>query len=331
MTGEKAATGDLELLPSRHLALRTERMKAITKIQSEIRSAARGWLLTQGFLEITPPLLAQLTDPGLRGAKIFTLDFYGRKYKLTSSMMFHKIVAASSMGKIFSFSPCLRSEPLASVDTGRHLAEFWQIEVEMHHADYRQAMAVAEKLVSHICSCVRSACPTELSYLGRELGKHPAPFKKITHSEAVKLAKKFEPGISSSEEIPWDAERQLSQQFSLPFFITRYPTGSRGLYDRTDPLKPGELLDFDLIYPGGFGEAASGGEREFEHEKVLEKIRACGEKPGDYAWFLDAIRQHDCHTAGFGIGLERLTRYVCGLEKVWEATQFPKVAGIFSP
>ena len=36
-------------------------------------------------------------------------------------------------------------------------------------------------------------------------------------------------------------------------------------------------------------------------------------------------------SAGFGIGVERLTRYICGREYVWDAVPFPKVPGIPSP
>ncbi len=106
---------------------------------------------------------------------------------------------------------------------------------------------------------------------------------------------------------------------------------ARGFYDREDPDRPGVLRDFDLVYPEGFGEAISGGEREFQLERVLARIRSNGEDPGAYGWYLEMLGEGVPPSAGLGIGVERLTRFVCGLEKIWEAVPFPKVPGIVSP
>ncbi|HDM05663.1 MAG TPA: hypothetical protein ENG34_00100, partial [Candidatus Aenigmarchaeota archaeon] len=121
----------------------------------------------------------------------------------------------------------------------------------------------------------------------------------------------------------------LSQE--EPFFITDYPKEARGFYYIEHEEKPGFLKDFDLLYPEGYGEAVSGGEREYRYEKVTERMKETGEDPRKYSWYLDMLKYGIPKSAGFGIGLERLTRYICGLEKIWEATPFPKLPGIFSP
>ncbi len=91
------------------------------------------------------------------------------------------------------------------------------------------------------------------------------------------------------------------------------------------------MRDFDLLYPEGFGEAISGGEREYLYEKVIERMKFKGEVLEDYGWYLNMLKEGVSPSAGFGIGVERLTRYICGLEKIWEAVPFPKVPGIISP
>ncbi|MFB0569315.1 MAG: amino acid--tRNA ligase-related protein [Nitrososphaeria archaeon] len=68
-----------------------------------------------------------------------------------------------------------------------------------------------------------------------------------------------------------------------------------------------------------------------EFDKVSARMRQNGEDPARYGWYIDMLRYGVLPSAGFGIGIERLTRYVCGLEAVWEARLFPKVAGIPSP
>ena len=119
--------------------------------------------------------------------------------------------------------------------------------------------------------------------------------------------------------------------FDEPFWLYDYPLTARGFYDREDPEQPGFLRDFDLLYPEGFGEAISGGEREYQLERVLARMKARGEDPRDYGWYLEMLKEGVTPSAGFGIGVERLTRYICGLENIWEALPFPKVPGVVSP
>jgi Aspartyl/asparaginyl-tRNA synthetases len=119
--------------------------------------------------------------------------------------------------------------------------------------------------------------------------------------------------------------------FHEPFFVTDYPLTARGFYDREDPERPGILRDFDLLYPEGFGEAVSGGERENTFKGVVRRMKMTDEDPSAYRWYLDMLKDGVLPSAGFGIGVERLTRWICGLNAVWEAVPFPKVPGIISP
>ena len=300
------------------------KLKDILEIQQAIIKAARKSLEKLGFLEIIPPILATATDPGLRGAKYFTVDFYGKRYKLTSSMIMHKIVAASALGKVFAISPCLRKEKIKSAETKRHLAEFWQIDVEML-GDRKEAMKVAEILLRDVIKEVVKTKSTQLKKLGRRLKIPALPFKRITYKEAIKLAKKLGCETDEKQEIPWEAEKILSMHFKAPFFIVDYPKGSRGFYDKTVFSKQ---LSFDIIYPEGYGEAASGSEREIDPKLVVCKLRSAGEKPEEYKWFVDLLREGKIkQTSGFGIGVERLTKYICGLKKIEDATPFPKLPG----
>jgi asparaginyl-tRNA synthetase len=154
---------------------------------------------------------------------------------------------------------------------------------------------------------------------------------KITYNEAVELL--LEKGYSGKqgEEIPWEVEAELSRSFGDFFWLIDYPKTARGFYDREDEDRPGVLRDFDLFYPEGYGEAVSGGEREYKYERVVARMSSTGEAPEAYGWYLEMLRDGLRPSAGFGIGVERLTRYVCGREYVWDAVPFPKVPGIPSP
>ena len=246
-----------------------------------------------------------------------------------SSTILYKQMMATALGKIYFISPNVRLEPLDSVYTGRHLVEFFQVDVEVARASYLDAMKLAEELLSYVIRRVREEHPEVLEYFGRELRVPTPPFRKYDYKLIVEFLSKQGYRVRYGEEIPWNAEQALSAMHEEPFFIYDYPRGSRGFYDREDPERPGILRDFDLLYPEGFGEAASGAEREYE--KVVKRMLEAGERPEDYGWYIEMLKEGIEPSAGFGIGVERLTRYILGLRAVWEARPFPKVAGIVSP
>ena len=306
-------------------------MRDVLSIQHEITKAARDSLVKQGFLEIIPPVLGPVTDPGLRGAKRISVDFYGKEYKLMSSMILYKMLAASALGKIFAFSPCIRKESEKSAETGRHLSEFWQIDCEIPEATRDDAMSVAEQLLHDVIKHVVEKKSETLKKLDSEVKIPRLPFKRLTHSEAIEMSRRLGFDVKDGEEIPWEAEKAISMEFDEPFFITDYPTGSRGFYDKISEKDPKKLLAFDLIYPQGFGEAVSGSKREDVYEHVVQKIRSVGEDPQHYAWYLELLKRGKIKpSAGFGFGLERMTRFICGLQKISDATPFPKLPGVHS-
>ncbi len=321
----------IQELQTYYKTIRTRRMQLILKVQATAFRGIRDYLDNNGFTELLPPIIGPVTDPGIRGAKQVTIDYYGKEYKVMSSAILYKQMAAASLDKIYFFSPNVRLEPLETATTGRHLVEFVQVDIEEANITYEDAMRTAENLVAHIVSYVVDEAAPYLEELGRTLRKFRPPFKKITHREAVELLRSKGEKVSYYTEIPWEQEEKLSRMFDEPFFIIDYPKGARGFYDMEDESRPGILRDFDMLYPEGYGEAISGAEREYRYEKVIARMRESGEDPAKYGWYLDMLREGIPPTAGFGIGVERLTRYLCGLSAVWEARPYPKIAGVYSP
>jgi len=86
----------------------------------------------------------------------------------------------------------------------------------------------------------------------------------------------------------------------------------------------------DLILPDGFGEVISGGEREYQYDRVVKRLKESGDDPEKYKWYLEMLKSGIPPSAGFGIGVERLTKWICGLKTIWEAVPFPKVPGVVS-
>jgi len=320
-----------KLLRERYRRIRMPEMQRVLRIQDEVLSALREFLKEEGFVEILAPIIGPVTDPGIRGAKQATVNFYGHPFKIMSSMILYKQMAVSSLDRIFALSPNVRLEPEEALATGRHLAEFRQLDLEVAHASYLDVMRLAERMLCYVCGRVAKRCAGDLSRLGRDLRVPTPPFRRMSHREAVDLLRSEGEEARQGEEIPWEAEETLSAMFDDPIWIYDYPMTARGFYDREDPGRPGILRDFDLLYPEGFGEAISGGEREYQPDRVIARMAARGDDPDDYDWYLEMLREGIPPSAGFGIGVERLTRYICGLENIWDAVPFPKVPGVASP
>lgn len=321
----------LESVRFRYHALRHPKMKLVLRVQDQILTSLRDFLRKEGFVEILAPIIGPATDPGIRGAKQASIQYYGAPFKIMSSMILYKQMMISSFKRIFALSPNIRLEPVESVKTARHLAEFRQIDLEVVYASYEDAMTLAERLLTSVVRDVREKCSEDLKGLGRKLKEVRGPFKRLTHKQAVDLSRSKGYMVSYVEEIPWDAEAALSAMHDEPFFIYDYPLVSRGFYDREDPVRPGILRDFDMLYPEGFGEAISGGEREHTYKGVLKRMKLTGVDPEEYSWYLQMLKEGVPPSVGFGIGVERLTRWICGLKTIWEAVPFPKVPGIASP
>jgi asparaginyl-tRNA synthetase len=192
-----------------------------------------------------------------------------------------------------------------------------------------------EGLVGHVVQDVVQALPGELERLGRDVGAFAdllaEPFERRAHADAVADLHGLGHGQSADAEIDWAGEAMLSRKASKPFFITDYPKGSRGFYDRESRERPGFLRNFDLIAPEGFGELCSGSERENDYATIVARVRESGENPAKYGWYLQMMREGLPSSAGFGLGLERFTRYLAGLETVWQASAYPKLPGVVSP
>jgi asparaginyl-tRNA synthetase len=319
--------------PRAHLSSPVTR--SALRIQNGLLAAAREYLSSAGFVELLPPIIGPVTDPGIRGSKQVDVDFYGHRYKLMTSAILYKQVSLLAFDKIFYVAPNVRLEPPETVSTGRHLAEFHQIDVEAAGASREQIMTIAEELLVHMVSSVAAGLPAELEAVGRDAGAFTdllhGGFEHVPHSRAVADLVGLGHEQSSDAELGWQGEAVLSAKASAPFYVIDYPKGSRGFYDRESPVSPGTLRNFDLIAPEGFGELCSGGERESDYAKIVARMRETGENPAKYGWYLDVARAGIPPSAGFGLGVERLTRYVAGLAAVWQASAYPKLAGVVSP
>jgi asparaginyl-tRNA synthetase len=288
-----------------------------SKIMSEVIRASSSFLREKGFVEILPVIISLITDPLADPSKGLRLEIYGYPFEITKSMIFHKQISVLSLRKIFTFSPNVRIEPPERKDSGRHLLEFTQLDLEVLKGRREEVMELGEDLLIHVIKSVKEKCKEELEFFERELPIPKKPFPRISWDEAVK-------NFGKDFEIP------LSNQSSSPVWVIDFPIHEREFYDREWEDREGYLADMDLIYPEGFGEALSGGEREWEYEKIVSKIKRKGLRPESFEFYLQIAKTGLSPSAGFGIGVERLVRFLTGLKSVFEVKLFPKLPGEFS-
>ncbi|WP_245231818.1 asparagine synthetase A [Streptomyces novaecaesareae] len=319
--------------PRQHLTSPVTR--GALRLQGGLLTAARQFLRDNGFTELLPPIIGPVTDPGNRGAKQVDIDYYGHRYKLMTSAILYKQASLLAFDKIFYVAPNVRLEPVETAGTGRHLTEFHQLDVEVAGATREDILQLIEDLVRHMARHVVTEHAEDLEQLGRDPGAFTdlinTAFDRISHATAVERLHELGHGQSPDAELDWPGEALLSGKASRPFFVTDYPKGSRGFYDRESLEHPGVLRNFDLIAPEGYGELCSGSERESDYARIVARIRETGENPAKYAWYLETAREGIPASSGFGIGLQRLTRYIAGLDAVWQASAFPKLVGTVSP
>lgn len=292
----------------------SEKIRNAIKVKSELKKVLGDFLRSKNFIEISPVIISPETDPLHHATGKAEFDYYDGKYQLTRSMILHKQIALLSFDKIFTFSPNIRLEPIELIDTGKHLVEFTQLDLEVERSTRKEIIKLGEELICSTIRKIKEKCSDELEFFGRDLEVPDPPFERIKYHHAY-------------NEYGRIFEEVLSQEKEEPFWILDIPSEKREFYDKEDPNRPGILRDMDLIYPEGYGEALSGGEREHEPEKIEKRIEEQELDLKDFAQYLDIAEQGLPPSAGFGLGIERCTRYICGMDDVKDTLLFPKKPG----
>ncbi len=312
-----------------YLTIRSPRTALILRVQQLILYYSREFLMRRGFVELLPPVISPCSDPGLRGARKLVTKYYGRDYELMSSVIMFKQAAVASLEKVFFVARNVREEPVENVKTGRHLCEFTQIDVEWAFADMYDVMRLGEELVVYVIDRVLRSAKDVIEKFNPDLKAPKTPFKVITYDDAVDMLRRHGVETPRGQELTQDGETKLSELIGdEPIWITHLPRTSRGFYYIEDPARPQYNRDFNLILPKGFGELIDGGEREYRYDGIVRRLKEMGEDLSKYKWFLELARVGIPPSSGWGLGVERFTRYAMNLKYIWEAAPFPKPPGV---
>lgn len=294
--------------------LHDKRLASALSIQSTALKAVSDFMYARGVTQMMPVMISPITDPLNHSVVDARIGYDGKEFALTKSMILHKQLALASphLKAIYIVSPNIRLEMPDRAKTGRHLLEFSQVDFELKGASADDVFAFTEELFSSVFHRVATERKTELEELGRKIC---VPKKPFARKKAPELAEALGP----------DWEAVVSREASEPFWVLDH---EREFYDREDPKSERHYLNYDLIYPEGFGEALSGGEREWEHERIVARMKRNKMEFAPYKHYL-AVAEKGllCKSAGAGFGVERLVRFLCGFKDVCEVSPFTKKPG----
>jgi asparaginyl-tRNA synthetase len=319
------------LLDRRHLWVRSSRQHAILRIRSEVAQACRDFFDKRGFVLFDAPILTPTSCEGT--TNLFELDYFGeRKAYLTQSGQLYAEAGALALGKVYCFGPTFRAE---KSKTRRHLTEFWMVEPEVAYFNLDDDMRLAEDFVSYIVRRVLERRATELRTLERDISKlEPAastPYPRITYDEAIERLAKRGAQVKWGDDFGGDEETILSDEFDRPVMVHRYPTQCKAFYMKQDPTRPEVALCVDMLAPEGHGEIIGGGQREDDYETLRAKILSHDLPLEPFEWYLDLRRYGSVPHAGFGMGIERMTGWLCGIHHIRECIPFPRMMERLEP
>jgi len=314
------------LFDKRHLSIRGPKAIAAMRIRAEVIGAAFDYFREKGFQLISAPTFVQAAVEG--GSTLFSVDYFGKKASLSQSAQFYEEAALPALQKVWIFQPAFRAE---KSKTAKHLTEFWMIESEQAFADQQENMRVQEGLLSKMVERVLERRQAELKTLGRTLAQPGTPFPRMSYDEALGIAQKKGFGFEWGEDLPTEAERAISLTQDSPFFITDYPLSARSFYHMTYADRPKVTMSADLIAPEGIGELATGGQRIHDYAELMERITSQDLPTESFSWYLELRKFGMPPHSGFGIGVERCTRWIAGLKHIRSASLFPRTVSRISP
>ncbi len=323
------------LMEHRHLWVRSTRQAAILRIRAEIMRAAQEYFDSNGFTRTDPPILTPAACEGT--STLFPVDYFGEEAFLTQSGQLYIEATALALGKVYSFGPTFRAE---KSKTRRHLTEFWMIEPEVAFCDLDGLMELAENFIAHIAQSVLARRAADLTAIGRDpekLRAIQAPFPRLSYDEAAAMLQQaykdglVEQPFEYGNDFGSPDETWLSSQFDRPVMVHRYPADVKAFYMQPDPANDKYALCVDVLAPEGYGEIIGGSQRVDSYDLLKRRIEAHNLPIEAFQWYLDLRRYGSVPHSGFGMGIERVVAWLCGLDHVRETIPFARTLNRIFP
>jgi asparaginyl-tRNA synthetase len=310
------------LMDHRHLWLRSSRQHAILRIRARLIQAARAFFDARGFVLLDAPIFTPAACEGT--TTLFETDYFGEKAYLSQSGQLYLEPAAAAFGRVYCFGPTFRAE---KSKTRRHLTEFWMVEPEVAFLEFDGLCELAEDFIVHLVERALNRCAEELKRLERDVSRLEAvkkPFPRITYREGIARLRERGFSVEFGDDFGADEETALCQDLTRPLIVSRFPAAIKSFYMQPDPEDPEVVLGLDMLAPEGYGEIIGGSQRIHDLALLEARLEAHGLPRAAYEWYLDVRRYGTFPHSGFGMGLERLVTWICGIHHLREAIPYPR-------
>ncbi len=310
-------------LNHRILDLRKPTINAIFRIQHSLVRFAREFLENNDFVEIhSPKIVAEATEGG---ADLFEIKYFEKKAYLAQSPQFYKqLMVLAGFGRVFEIAPVFRAE---KHNTRRHVNEYTSFDYEMGWiSDVEDVMNMEEQMLHHSFTKTKKHVAAELDLLGVDFEIPTLPFKRIKYTEAIDLVNEAGKNLAITDDLDPECERLFSEIFPEKYgtdmvFITHYPLELRPAYTMPSLTDEGMTESFDLTYKGM--EITTGSQRIHLYELLVERFKAKGFNPENFAFYLDPFKYGAPPHGGIGLGIERLTMQLLNIHNIRETTFLP--------
>ena len=337
-----------------HLRPRTNTFGAVSRVRHTIAQAIHRYFHERGFVWVNTPIITasdcegagqmfrvstldMVNLPKTQEGKIdYAKDFFGKEAYLTVSGQLAVEAYCLALSKVYTFGPTFRAE---NSNTARHLAEFWMVEPEIAFADLKADADLAEDFLKYVFRAVLNERPDDMKFFADRIEKTAidrlekfvdSSFERIDYGEAIKMIesskKKWEFPVKWGSDLQTEHERYLvEEKIGRPVVVMNYPEEIKAFYMRmNDDGKT--VAAMDVLAPG-IGEIIGGSQREERLDVLEARMDKLGLSKEAYSWYLDFRRYGTVPHAGFGLGMERLVVYTCGLGNIRDAIPYPRTPG----
>ena len=306
------------------ITYRSDKWRALFKIQAAIVQAFRNFLIKKDFTEFQCPKIVGESTEG--GANVFSMEYFGHKAYLAQSPQFYKQIMVGVFERVFTVGNVYRAEKHA---TTRHINEYTSLDLEFAMIkDHTDVMKLETEFLSYLLDYLEKEVPFELKLWKYKRPALPKNIPTFKLKEVLQLVKE-NTGVDHTNEPDLEPNEErficeyASEKFDSDFvFVTHYPTSKRPVYTYPDEADPEYTKSFDLLFRGV--EVTTGGQRINDYKQLLENIKKWGYKKENFEFYLQAFKYGMPPEGGLAIGLERFTAKILELDNIKEATLFPR-------
>jgi len=311
------------LMSHRHLWLRSQKQHAILQVRAEVVRAIRDFFDSRKFRLMDTPILTPSACEGT--TTLFETQYFDQKAYLSQSGQLYNEATAMAFGKVYCFGPTFRAE---RSKTRKHLIEFWMVEPEVAFATLEDAIRLGTDLVVDVVGRVLDKRKDDLGILERNtafLEKVRSPFPRLTYEQVVAKLKDRGSSIEAGADLGAPEESLLAEMFDTPLCITHFPAAIKAFYMQPDAERPDLVLGVDIMASEAYGEIIGGGQRIHDLALLEKKVKEFNLPAEAYAWYVDLRKYGSVPHSGFGMGVERMVSWLCGIKHIRETIPFPRL------